>query len=146
MGSEPQKESDSTRNVISVDMDDRTFLFPETRNIAQLKFSTQPGGMVSLEFVYAHNVSHLPPSKVTLQYEDAKNLCLRLIDAVYRAQTQNSITESAHIAITMASNGYIFIIEEGGTQRQLYMGTSVIWRVCNALCRIIDIQSPILSH
>ncbi|TAN67261.1 MAG: hypothetical protein EPN17_11425 [Methylobacter sp.] len=144
MRSEPEKES--THNVISVDMDDRAFLFPETKNIAQIKFSAQPSGVVLIEFVYAHNVSRLPPSKVTLQYDDAKSLCLRLIDAVYRAQTQNSISESAHIAITMVTNGYIFIIEENGIQRQFYMGSSVIWRVCNALCRIVDMQSPVLSH
>lgn len=143
---EPEKERESIHNVISVDMDDRAFLFPETKNIAQLKFSAQPDGGVSIEFVYAHNISRLPPSKVMLQYDDAKSLCLRLIDAVYRAQTQNAISESAHIAITMVTNGYIFIIGENGTQRQFYMGSSVIWRVCNALCRIVDIQSPILSH
>ena len=133
-------------NIITVDMDERAFLMPEMKNIAQLRFSAQPDSVVSIEFVYAHNVSRLPPSKVTLQYDDAKGLCLRLIDAVYRAQTQNCISESAHIAITMVTNGYIFIIEEAGTQRQFYMSAGVIWRVCNALCRIIDIQSPVLSH
>ena len=146
MSSEPSKENDLIHNVISVDMDDRAFLIPETKNIAQLKFSALAGAAISIEFVYAHNISRLPPSKITLQYADAKDFCLRLIDAVYRAQTQNAISESAHIAITMVTNGYIFIIEENGTQKQFYMSSSVIWRVCNALCRIVDIQSPVLSH
>ncbi len=146
MSSDLQKENESAHNVISVDMDDRAFLIPETRNIAQLRFSAHHGGVVSIEFVYAHNASRLPPSKLTLQYDDAKDLCLRLIDAVYRAQTQNSISESSHIAITMVTNGYIFILDEKGTQRQFYMSSSAIWRVCNALCRIVDMQSPVLSH
>jgi hypothetical protein len=146
MSSEPKKEDNLARNVISVDMDDRAFLIPETKNIAQLRFSALPEGVVSIEFIYAHNINRLPPSKIILQHADAKSFCLRLIDAVYRAQTQNAISESAHITITMVTNGYIFIIKENGTQRQFYMSPNVIWRVCNALCQIVDIQSPILSH
>lgn len=133
-------------SIISVDMDDRAFLFPETRNIAQLRFSAHDHSAITLEFVFAHNVSRLPPVSVLLQFADAKALCMRLIDAVYRAQTQNVITESARISITMATNGYILGIEENAVQRQFYMSTVSIWRVCNALCRLVDMQSPILSN
>lgn len=131
---------------ISVDMDDRAFLIPETRNIVQLRFSAEPCGKVAIEFVYAHNTSRLPPSKIMLQYEDAKDFCARLTDSVYRAQTQNFISESAHIAITLVPNGYIFMIEESGAKKQFYMSTSVVWRVCNALYRIVDMQSPVFSN
>ena len=144
MSLEPKNEP--VPNVICVEMDDRAFLLPEARNIVQLKFVAEAGSKVALEFVYAHNVSHLPPSRVTLQYEDAKDFCTRLIDAVYRAQTQNFISDSAHIAITLVPNGYIWMIEEGGKKRQFYMSTSVVWRVCNALYRIVDIQSPVASN
>jgi hypothetical protein len=81
-----------------------------------------------------------------LQFADAKTLCTRLVDAVYRAQTQNVITESARISITMATNGYILSIEENAVHRQFYMSTVSIWRICNALCRLVDMQSPILSN
>ncbi|MGZ5626413.1 MAG: hypothetical protein ACXWFA_06760 [Methylobacter sp.] len=140
-----QKEAEAI-NVIAVDMDERAFLMPEMKNIAQLRFTGQAGGVVSIEFVYAHNANRLPPSRLLLQYEDAKDLCQRLIDAVYRAQTQNVISETAHIVITMVTNGYIFIIDDSGAQKQFYMSSAAIWRVCNALCRIVDIQSPVLAH
>jgi hypothetical protein len=133
-------------SIISVDLDDRAFLFPETRNIAQLRFSAHNHGSIMLEFVFAHNASRLAPVSIVLQFADAKTLCMRLIDAVYRAQTQNVITESARISITMATNGYILTIEENAIQRQFYMSTVSIWRVCNALCRLVDMQSPILSN
>jgi hypothetical protein len=145
MALDNQKENQAT-TVISVDLDDRAFLFPETRNIAQLRFSAQSHSTILLEFVFAHNVSRLAPVSILLQFEDAKSLCMRLIDAVYRAQTQNVITDSARISITMATNGYILTIEETGNQRQFYMSTVSIWRVCNALCRLVDMQSPILSN
>ncbi len=146
MSLEPTKENDVTRNIICVDMDERAFLLPEIRNITQLKFSAQPDRCILIEFVYAHNVSRLPPSKLLLQYDDAKDLCVRLVDAVYRAQTQNFISETARITITLVTNGYIFIIDENGQQRQFYMGGNTIWKVCNALYRMVDIQSPVLSH
>ena len=132
--------------VISVDLDDRAFLFPETRNIAQLRFSSRSHGVVLIEFVFAHNVSKLAPVSIALQFADAKDLCMRLVDAVYRAQNQNVITQSARISIAMATNGYILTIEENAIQRQFYMSTVSIWRVCNALCRLVDMQSPILSN
>lgn len=141
----PHKEAEAI-NAIAVDMDERAFLMPEMKNIAQLRFAAETGGVVSVEFIYAHNVNRLPPSRLTLRYEDAKDLCRRLVDAVYRAQTQNVISESAHIAITMVTNGYIFIIDDSGAQKQFYMSSAVIWRVCNALCRVVDMQSPVLSH
>ena len=142
MSLEPKKEPFH----LSVDMDDRAFLVPETRNIVQLRFQAEPNCEISIELVYAHNFSRLPPYKITLLYADAKELCARLTDAVYRAQTQNFISESAHITITLVANGYILMIEESATRRQLYLSTSVIWRVCNALYRLVDIQSPISSH
>ena len=37
-------------SVISVDMDDRAFLFPETRNIAQLRFSAHDHNRASGRF------------------------------------------------------------------------------------------------
>jgi hypothetical protein len=46
----------------------------------------------------------------------------------------------------MATNGYILSIEENAVHRQFYMSTVSIWRVCNALCRLVDMQSPILSN
>jgi hypothetical protein len=146
IGSDTHIDSAAARSVIAVDMDERAFLFPETRAIAQLKFTADLAGTISIDFVYAHNASHMPPSRLTLQYDDAKQFCLRLVDAIYRAQTQNAISDSANIAITMAANGYIFIMEDSGRQRQLYLSTSVIWRVCNALCRMVDVQSPIAAH
>jgi hypothetical protein len=135
-----------TPQIIAVDLDERAFLFPETRLLAQARFIALQGGDIAMEFIYAHNDSRLPPAQVRMRHEDAKDWCLRLVDVVYRAQSQNVITESIRISMTVVANGYILAIEEGGAQKSLYLSTHIIWRFCHALFRIVDIQSPILSN
>jgi len=141
-----QQLSDSALRMLVVDLDERAYLFPESRSLTQIKFNLDAEGYVLVELVFAHNVSRVHPYTLRLGRSDAKDLCFRIIDAVYRAQTQHLVTETIRISITVVSNGYIFKIEDQGVQRELYLSTVVIWKVCNALCRIVDLQSPVQSH
>ncbi|TAN52590.1 MAG: hypothetical protein EPN21_03540 [Methylococcaceae bacterium] len=138
--------SDLPLQTLSVDLDERAYLFPETRCLAQLKFSAKEHRYIQIDLLFSHNESRLPPSSLTLLYTDAKELCLRLVDAVYFAKTSNAITDTMHISITVAANGYILAVEDEAVEKRLYLSTGVIWRVCNALCKIVDIQSPVGSN
>jgi hypothetical protein len=57
--------------VIKVDLDDRTFLFPAGKMIAQIAFATE-GRLIHLEAVYLFNETRTPPRILTLGFEDAK--------------------------------------------------------------------------
>jgi hypothetical protein len=131
---------------ISVDVDERAFLFPETRLLTQIRYVALSDGGIELDFIYAHNESRLPPACIRLRYEDARDLCQRMVEAVYRAQSQNVISESIRIAIAVVANGYILNIEEGGMQKSLYISTHIVWRFCHALFRMVDFQSPVMSN
>lgn len=132
--------------TLSVDLDERAYLFPEGRCLAQLKFIAKERRHIQIDLLYSHNESRLPPCSLMLRHTDAKELCLRLVDAVYFAKTSNAITDTMHISITVAVNGYILVVEDEAVERRIYLGTGVIWRVCNALCKMVDIQSPVASN
>lgn len=133
-------------HTISVDVDERAFLFPETRLLTQIRYVALGDGSIEMGFVYAHNESRLPPACIRLRYDDARELCQRMVEAVYRAQSQNVISESIRIAILVVANGYILNIEEGGTQKSLYISTHIVWRFCHGLFRMVDWQSPVMSN
>ena len=135
--------AESAPQVVSVDLDERAFLFPESRNLAQIRFVALEHGVIEMDFIYAHNESRALPCCVRLMREEAREFSQRMVDVIYRAQSQNVITESIRISITVAANGYILAIEQGGAQKTLYLSTYVIWRFCNALMRIVDTQSAV---
>jgi hypothetical protein len=91
--------------VIKIDLDDRAFLFPAGKSVAQIAFATE-GRMIHLEAVYPFNETHTPPRLLTLGLDDAKDLARRLIDAVYQARTQLAMSDGMRIAINVVANGY----------------------------------------
>lgn len=135
-----QKTTES--KVFSVDLDERSFLFPQTRALTQIRFVVREDGFLDMEFIYAHNESHAPPVATRLSGSDAREFCQRMVDAVYRAQSQSVISDTLRIAINVIANGYILLIEEAGTEKKLYLSTGIIWRFINAMFRAADLQTP----
>jgi hypothetical protein len=127
--------------VVKIDLDDRTFLFPAGKAIAQIAFATE-GRMIHLEAVYLFNESHTPPRIITLSFEDARDLARRLVDAVYQARTQLAMSDGMRIAINVIANGYHLQIGDMSNPTDLYLSTACIWRVCQGLLRIIDHIAP----
>jgi len=64
---------------------------------------------------------------------------------VYRGHVEKGVVNST-TNMTKLVGVKNLTIEENAIQRQFYISTVSIWRVCNALCRLVDMQSPILSN
>src|SRR5262249_42953018 len=90
---------------VKVDLDDRAFLFPAGKSIAQLLLLSD-GTTIQIEAVYQFNQSRTPPRLLVLDYEDAKELGRRLVEAVHHARTQLVMTAGVRITINVVANGY----------------------------------------
>ena len=70
---------------VKVDLDDRCFLFPAGKPLAQLSLLSD-GKLIFVEAVFPFNQSRTPPRLLTLELEDAQELARGLIQAVHYAQ------------------------------------------------------------
>jgi hypothetical protein len=131
--------------TVRVDLDDRAFLFPAGKSIAQIAFATD-GRLIHMEAVYPFNETHTPPRILTLGLEDARDLARRMIDAVYQARTQLAVSDGMRIAINVIANGYHLQIGDMSEPTDLYLSTGCIWRVCQGLLRAIDRIAPVEAN
>jgi hypothetical protein len=131
--------------VIKVDLDERAFLFPAGKSVAQISFATD-GRMIHVDAVYAFNETHTPPRLMTLGLDDVRELARRLVDAVYQARTQLAMSDGMRIAINVIANGYHLQIGDMTDPTDLYLSTGCIWRVCQGLLRIADYIAPIEAN
>ncbi|MEO5376698.1 MAG: hypothetical protein H7832_02770 [Magnetococcus sp. DMHC-6] len=131
---------------IDVDLDDRAFFFPDGKQMTQIKFAILANHEVQVNAVYAFNESHSAPELFRLSLADARELARTLVEAVYRAQTRNVFSETIRMTIHVVPNGYILQIGDINNERQIMLSTSVIWRICHALLRIVDRLSPVFTH
>ncbi|MGE5546227.1 MAG: hypothetical protein ACM33T_04990 [Solirubrobacterales bacterium] len=134
------------RLMVNVDLDERCFVFPEGKNIAQIRVLAMPPGDLVIEAAYAYNQARAAPRLFELTAEDAPEFARKLVDAVQRAQTTHYVSEATKIAINVVANGYVLQIGDVDNTREIYLSTGCIWRVCNGLLRAIDQVSPSPSH
>lgn len=130
---------------IKVDLDDRAFLFPAGKSVAQLVFLSD-GTSIQIEAVYPFNQSRTPPRLLLLDFEDAGELGRRLVEAVHHARTQLVITAGVRITINVVANGYHLQIGDMNDATELFLGTGCIWRVCQGLLRIVDLIAPVEAN
>jgi hypothetical protein len=130
---------------VKVDLDDRCFLFPAGKALAQLSFLSD-GTFVFVEAVFPFNQSRTPPRILTLELEDAQELARGLIQAVHYAKTQLVITSGVRITITVVANGYHLQIGDMNAATEIFLSTGVIWRVCQGMLRIVDFIAPVESN
>ena len=133
------------KHEVKVDLDDRAFLFPAGKSLAQLIFLSD-GEKFFVEAAYHFNQSRTPPRLLTLDHEDAKELGRRLVEAVHHARTQLVITAGVRITINVVANGYHLQIGDMNDATELFLSTGCIWRVCQGLLRIIDLISPVEAN
>ena len=130
---------------VKVDLDDRAFLFPAGKSISQLILLSD-GVSVQIEAAYLFNQSRTPPRLLTLDYEDARELGRRLVEAVHHARTQLVITAGVRITINVVANGYHLQIGDMNDATELFLSTGCSWRVCQGLLRVIDLISPVEAN
>ncbi|MBF0310497.1 MAG: hypothetical protein HQL56_13305 [Magnetococcales bacterium] len=133
-------------HAVSVDLDERAFLFPEGKLMNQLRFAALANGEVQIDAVYAFNASRSTPELVRLSLDDARELAKRLVEGVYRAQTQHIASDSTRITLFVIANGYMIQIGDMNNAQEIFLSTSVIWRVCQALLRVVDMLTPAQTH
>jgi len=133
------------KHEVKVDLDDRAFLFPAGKSIAQLVFLSD-GTSIHIEAAYQFNQSRTPPRLLVLDYEDAKELGRRLVEAVHHARTQLVMTAGVRITINVVANGYHLRIGDMNDATELFLSTACIWRVCQGLLRIVDLIAPVESN
>ena len=131
--------------VVKIDVDERTFLFPAGKAVAQLAFVSE-GRTIHLEAAYLFNESRTAPRILTLGLDDARDFARRLIDAVYQARTQLAMSDGMRITINVVANGYHLQIGDMSEPTDLYLSTSCIWRVCQGLLRVIDHIAPVQAN
>ena len=130
---------------VKVDLDDRAFLFPAGKAIAQLVFLSD-GTSIQVEAVYPFNKSRTPPRLLLLDFEDASELGRRLVESVHHARTQLVITAGVRITINVVANGYHLQIGDMNDDTELFLSTGCIWRVCQGLLRIVDLIAPVEAN
>jgi hypothetical protein len=130
---------------VKVDLDDRAFLFPAGKSVAQLVFLSD-GTSIQIEAIYPFNQSRTPPRLLLLDFEDASELGRRLVEAVHHARTQLVITAGVRITINVVANGYHLQIGDMNDATELFLGTGCIWRVCQGLLRIVDLIAPVEAN
>lgn len=132
--------------VVNVDLDDRCYLFPEAKPLTQLRVLALPSGSVAFEAVFAVNESRCNPELFSLSADDAHDFCRRMVDAVYKAQTQYVVSDTARLTFVVAVNGFILQIGDLNNSREVFLGPGVIWRFINGVMRCLDQVSPVQSH
>lgn len=130
---------------VKVDLDDRAYLFPAGKGLAQLVFLSD-GHRVYVEAAYHFNQSRTPPRLLSLDFEDARELGRRLVEAVHHARTQLAITSGVRITINVVANGYHLQIGDMNDALELFLSTGCIWRVCQGLLRITDLIAPVEAN
>jgi hypothetical protein len=132
--------------VIKVDLDDRCFLFPTAKNIAHLQFLIHRGERLRLELGFAYNVSQSPIELIEMAPYAVADFSRKLVDAVYRATSVLFIADGQTITVVTLANGYNLQIGDFASQRDLFISTGCIWRVCGAFCRASDFLTSPKSH
>jgi hypothetical protein len=133
------------QHEVKVDLDDRAFLFPAGKSLAQLVYLSD-GHRIYIEAAYHFNQSRTAPRLLTLDLDDAKEFGRRLVEAVHHARTQLVITASVRITINVVANGYHLQIGDMNNAIELFLSTGCIWRVCQGLLRTIDLISPVEAN
>jgi hypothetical protein len=132
-------------HAVKVDLDDRSFLFPAGKLLTQLVF-TAKGKTVHIEAIYPFNEARTPPRIASLDFEDARELGRRLVEAVHHARTQLVVSAGTRITINVIANGYHLQIGDLNQSTDLFLGTNCIWRVCQGILRIVDYIAPVEAN
>ena len=77
---------------------------------------------------------------------DLEREARRSVDVDHRDRYGLVATSGIRITINVVPNGYHLQIGDLNEATELFVGTQSVWRVCNALLRIIDLVSPVESN
>jgi hypothetical protein len=104
------------------------------------------GDRLQLDLVFPFNASQTPVEFLTLKPPAVPEFTRKLVDAVYRTTSFLYIAEGMNVAVATHVNGYSVQVSDYASQRELFVHTSCIWRLCGALCRASDFLAVREAH
>lgn len=134
----PVSSAQRSRLVINVELDDRSFLFPDGKPLSHIAIHENDEGLVRLEGVVPFNESRTDTVIQTLEVEDARDLARAIIDAVYQGRTQHVLSDAAKIAILFNPNGFVLKFGEERALREVFVNSPAIIRIAQGLLRMVD--------
>jgi hypothetical protein len=146
MHDSPPQTTNRNRLTVNVEMDDRTFLFPDGKFLSHILVGSTAENMITLDGVFHFNGTRSDPRFCVLDLDDARELSRKLIDAFYQGRTQHVITDTVRIAIVFNPNGFVVQFGELRSTTDLFINPPSVLRLTQGLLRVIDSISPVLSH
>lgn len=134
----PAVNTQRSRLVINVELDDRSFLFPDGKPLSHVAIHETERGLIRLEGVFPFNETRTDPVIQTLEVEDARDLARTIIDAVYQGRTQHVLTDEVKIAILFNPNGFVLRFGEERTLKEVFVNSPAIIRIAQGLLRMVD--------
>ncbi|HYD31070.1 MAG TPA: hypothetical protein VEB64_09485 [Azospirillaceae bacterium] len=139
-------ESVKPRLNMNIEMDDRTYLFPDGKLLSHVAISSDDQCRVTFDAVFVFNATCVEPRLWALDLEDAREFGRKLVDAYYQGKTQHVLSDGAKIAVVFNPNGFLIQFGDIKSPVELFIGASCIMRFVHGLLRVIDSVSPVLAH
>ncbi len=145
LGTDPSAASARSPSV-TIELDDRSFLFPQHKPVSHLKVQVTPDGDIELSVVYEFNASKHDSRLCTLNTEDSRQFSRKLIDGYYQGRTQNVLSDTAKIGIVFNPNGFLVMFQQPGPQLDLFISPSSLLRLTRGLLKLLDKVMPVAAH
>lgn len=131
---------------VTIELDDRSFLFPQHKPVSHLKVQVTPDGDIELSVVYEFNAAKHDSLLCTLNCEDCRQFSRKLIDGYYQGRTQNVLSDTAKIGIVFNPNGFLVMLQQPGPQLDLFISPSSLLRLTRGLLKLLDKVMPVAAH
>lgn len=139
-------ESLKGRLNMNVEMDERTYLFPDGKLLSHIGIGVSERDRITFDAVFVFNNTRMDPRFWILEIDDARDLARKLLDAYYQGKTQHVLTDTARIAILFNPNGFLLQYGDLKSPIELFVGAGCIMRLVHGLLRVIDSVSPVVAH
>lgn len=144
MGSSPAAVR--SRLVINVELDDRSFLFPDGKVLSHITVQENDDGLVQLEGIFPFNETRLDPVIHALAPDDAKDFARAILDAVYQGRTQHVLSDTVRIAILFNPNGFVVKFGEERALKEVFLNSPAIIRLAQGILRLVDRMTAPPAH
>ena len=131
---------------VTVELDDRSFLFPQHKPVSHVKATRGPQGDIELSVIYEFNNAKQDSHLFRLSTGDCQQLCRKMIDGYYQGRTQNVLSEGAKIGIVFNPNGFLIMFQQPEPQSDLFISPSSLLRLARGLLKLLDKILPVAAH
>ena len=142
----PEPEAAAAGPSVTIELDDRSFLFPQHKPVSHLKVQATPDGEIEFSVIYEFNQSKHDSQLCVLNTDDCQQFARSLIDGYYQGRTQNVLSNTAKIGIVFNPNGFLIMFQQPGPQSDLFISPSSLLRLTRGLLKLLDKIQPVAAH